>query len=153
MIAIGIRAAPKLVTFVIYDSQAQKIANVETIKIPAAFSKPDALKYVRGNILDILREYKVTHAGIRAFETVGPLRANIIPRIEIEGVIQEAFASSPLVFYYVGNIATIASRLNIERKAFKPLIDGTATYDLEGWEELGKEAREAALCAIGAVDD
>jgi hypothetical protein len=92
MITIGIRAAPKAVTFAIYDSDAKTIINIEEIKIPAAFSSPDGLKYLRNNLLDVLREFKVEKAGVRASEPSA--RNPSIERIQIEGVIQEAFASS-----------------------------------------------------------
>jgi Holliday junction resolvasome RuvABC endonuclease subunit len=69
VITIGIRAAPKVVTFAVYDSMSRTVINVEEIKIPAAFSLPDRLKYVRSNLLDVLREYKVEQAGIRETES------------------------------------------------------------------------------------
>lgn len=76
MRTIGIRVAPKIVTFVIYDSDVSKIINVEDIKVPLAFTIPDALKYIRNNLLDILREYKVSSAGIRIAESTAQ-RINI----------------------------------------------------------------------------
>ena len=94
MITIGIRAAPKVVTFAVYDSTSRTVINVEEIKIPAAFSLPDRLKYVRSNLLDVLREYKVEQAGIR--ETEPAAQSSSIERVQIESVIQEAFASSEL---------------------------------------------------------
>lgn len=148
MITIGLRASPSVVTFAIYDSDQKKILNVEEIKIPAAFELPDALKYVRSNLLDILREYRVERAGIRATE---PSAQNPnTTRIQIEGVIQEAFASSSLVEYYVGYIASISARLGIDRTEFKPFVEGR-NYPVENWSTMSKEAREAVLCAIGAA--
>jgi hypothetical protein len=150
MITIGIRAAPTVVTFAVYDSVAKAMVNIEEIKLPAAFTTPDSLKYLRSNLLDILREFKVQKAGVRAIE---PSAQNpSIARIQIEGVIQEAFASSELVAYYVGHISSITSRLGIERSAFKPLVEGDKEYPVENWKELSKEEREAVLCAVGAVD-
>ena len=150
MITIGIRTAPKAVTYAIYDSDAQRIVNLEEIKIPAAFSTPDALKYIRSNLLDILREFKVTNAGIRASE---PNAQNPnIARIQIEGVIQETFASSEVAAYYVGHISSISSRLGIPRTEFKPLVNGNADYDVENWGEISAIGREAVLCAVGAVN-
>lgn len=150
MITIGIRAAPKVVTFAIYDTDEGAILNVEEIKIPAAFETPAALKYVRSNLLDVLREYKVERAGVRVTESV----ANYpnIERIQIEGVIQEAFASSELQSYYVGQISSISKRLGIDRKDFKPLVDGDKDPGVEDWKKMGKEEREAILCAMGAQD-
>jgi hypothetical protein len=150
MITIGIRAAPKVVTFAVYDTEAENILNVEEIKIPLAFEVPAALKYIRSNLLDVLREYKVERAGIRVTESNAQNPS--IERIQIEGVIQEAFASSELVSYYVGQIASISKRLGIDRKKFKPFIDGAEYPGVENWNKMGKEEREAILCAIGAKD-
>lgn len=151
MITIGIRAAPKVVTFAIYDADENTIVNVEEIKIPAAFPTPAALKYVRSNLLDVLREYKVERAGVRVTEAFSPHLS--IERIQIEGVIQEAFASSELESYYVGQIASISKRLGIDRNKFKPLVDGDSDPGVENWSTMGKEEREAILCAIGAKKD
>lgn len=150
MITIGLRAAPTVVTFAIFDSSAQAIVNIEEIKVPAAFAMPDALKYVRSNLLDVLREFGVEHAGLRLSE---PNAKSIsIPRVQIEGVIQEAFASSLLKGYYLGYIASISSRIGIDRSTFKLLISGEQNYSLDGWEDLKAPSREALLCAIGAVN-
>jgi hypothetical protein len=146
---IGIRAAPRAVTFVVYDSDADEILDVEDIKIPVAFEAPDALKYIRNNLLDILREYSVEKAGIRVTEP-NAQRPNIA-RIQIEGVIQEAFASSSLKGYYVGQISSISSKLDIPRADFKKYIDGTLEWQVENWASLEENQREALLCAIGAA--
>jgi hypothetical protein len=149
MITLGIRVSPKSVTFVIYDLLLEQIVNVESLQIPVAFSPPDALKYVRNNMLDILREYKVTSAGIRTTESNA--KSMSIERIQLEGVIQEAFASSGLVSYYVGQISTISARLGIPRTDFKLYVDGSKAWNVEGWKELNIVEREAMLCAIGAA--
>jgi hypothetical protein len=150
MITIGIRAAPTVVTFAIYDSDVAKVVNVEEIKIPAAFSTPEGLKYVRSNLLDVLREYKVAKAGIRASEPSA--QSPSIERIQIEGVIQEAFASSELTSYFVGHISSISSRLGIPRNDFKPFVSGEKEYEVEKWAEMTPVERESVFCAIGAVN-
>lgn len=149
MITIGIRAAPKAVTFAIYDTEANAVINVEQIKIPMAFETPSALKYVRSNLLDVLREYEVERAGVRVTEAVADPN---IERVQIEGVIQEAFASSELHSYYVGQIASIASRLGFNREKFKVYVEGNEDPGIENWKGMKKEAREAVLCAIGAAN-
>jgi len=146
---VGIRAKPHEVTFAVYNTSDNTIENVETIRLPKAMDTPDALKYVRNNILDVLREYEVRRAGIRITES-NAQRMNI-RRIEIEGVIQEAFASSHLEYYYCGQISNISRRIGIDRADFKPLVAGTKTFDkVESWGDLSSEEREAVLTAIGA---
>lgn len=149
MITIGIRAAPGVVTFAVIDTDDNSVINVEKIKIPAAFEQPDALKYVRSNLLDILREYHVERAGIRVTESIADGSAE---RIQLEGVIQEAFASSELKGYYVGQISSISSRVGIDRDRFKPMVAGIEDPGVENWGAMTKEAREAVLCAMGAKD-
>lgn len=149
MITIGIRAAPRSVTFAVYDAAERRVLNVEDIKIPAAFAVPDGLKYLRSNILDVLREYGVEMAGVRVTE---PTADPNVERVQIEGVVQEAFASSSLKGYYVGQISSISARIGIERKQFKPMVDGAEDPGVESWEAMTKEQREAILCAMGAVN-
>jgi hypothetical protein len=62
--------------------------NVEEIKIPAAFDVPDRLKYIRSNLLDVIREFRVESAGVRVTE---PNADASTERIQIEGVIQESY--------------------------------------------------------------
>jgi septum formation topological specificity factor MinE len=149
MITIGIRAEPKGLTFAVYDSDAARVVNVEMIRIPAAFRQPEGLKYVRSNILDVLREYAVVRAGVRVTE---PNAQSIsIERVQIEGVVQEAFASSMVEAYYVGQISSISARLGIDRTEFKPLVAGERDYPVERWPDMSPHEREAILCARGAA--
>lgn len=149
---IGIRAKPDSVTFAVLDNQNNVLLNIEVLKIPKALNTPDALKYVRNNILDILNEYQVKRAGVRITESNAQRPDH--RRIALEGVIQESFASSNLESYYCGQISNISARVGINRAEFKPLVDGTTEFpSIENWTTLTKEAREAVLTAIGAQND
>jgi len=151
MRTIGIRARPDDVTFVIYDVDDQAILNIETIKIPKALSDAESLKYVRTNILDILREYEIEKAGIRIIESNSQQKS--IKRIQIEGVIQETFASSSLSKYFCGQISTITKLIGINRADFKKYINGVIMFDsVENWADLNDIQREACLAAIGACN-
>jgi hypothetical protein len=150
MRTIGIRAAPREVTFAVYDHEAKSVINVEGIRIPAALSVPENLKYIRSNLLDILREYEIGKAGVRTTEPSAQQLS--IERIQIEGVIQEAFASSMLTAYYAGPIATIAAKLKINRTAFKEIVDGDNHFEIENWGKMKSSEREAILAAMGAVN-
>jgi|SRR5690554_2820234 len=146
---IGIRVSPKEVFYCIYDEGSRAIINIDKIGVPLSLEIPEQLKYIRLSLLDIIREYNVEKAGIRTIESNA--QSPSISRIHIEGVIQEALASSDVDDYYVGQISNISARIKIERTEFKPLVDGSKSLDgFEGWEGLSKEQREAVLCAIGA---
>jgi len=135
------------VTFAVVDTSTNTVINVEKIKIPSAFETPDALKYVRSNLLDVLREYQIERAGIRVTEAIADASTE---RIQLEGVIQEAFASSELKGYYVGQISSISAKVGIERERFKPMVAGEDDPGVENWDKMSKEEREAILCAMGA---
>lgn len=152
MRTIGIRVSPKAVFYVVYDSHASRIVNIDKIKVPAALETPETLKYIRNNILDILREFEISRAGIRTTESSSQNKS--IERIQIEGVIQETFASSLLKKYFTGQIAVIAARLGMNRADFKKYVDDEIQYEaVENWNELEKEEREAVFAAIGAAND
>lgn len=149
MRTLGIRAKPREVVFAVFDTEDRSLLNVEVIKIPKALATPDGLKYVRNNVLDIIREYNIDRAGIRVTESSAQTLS--VERIEIEGVIQEAFASSFLQGYYAGQIASISRRLGFARTQFKPFVTNTMAFDqVPGWEDLNQEEREAVLVAMGA---
>lgn len=148
MITIGIRVAPTFVVFAIFDTETSVVQTVEKIVVPAAFEPPDALKYVRSNLLDILREYEVEKAGLRTTEPSAQTKN--IARIQLEGVILEAFASSDLKAYYIGHVSSIAAKVGIERNQFKPMIENRQAPNIENWDAMKKEEREAILCAKGA---
>lgn len=151
MITMGLRAAPKFVTFAIFDSEASEVLNVEDIIIPAAFAWPVALKYVRSSVLDVLREYGVERAGVRTSEPIA--QSLSVERIQMEGVIQEAFASSALDGYFAGPISTGAAMLRVERSIFKPMTkDGRNDMEVDGWGDMTEVRREAVLYAIGAAN-
>lgn len=151
MITIGIRVSPKIIFFAIYDSDTDTVVNIEGIKVPAAFSTPESLKYVRNTILDILREYQVAKAGIRITESMA--KGLSIERVQIEGVIQEAFASSSLKNYYIGQISSIAAKLGIDRADFKKYLSGELDFErVESWGSLSQNEKEAVFCAIGATN-
>lgn len=150
MNTLGIRVKPCSVIIAVYDCDNSLILNVEDIKIPKALPTPEALKYVRNSVLDILREFKVEKAALRVVESSSKTLS--IRRIEIEGVIQEAFASSCLSAYFCGQISTIAAKLNMKRADFKLYVEGEKVFELvENWSAHNKEEKEAILSALGAV--
>ncbi|HAS8114248.1 TPA: hypothetical protein I7666_13140 [Vibrio vulnificus] len=149
MKTLGLRVSPTEVTFSIYDTESQTVVNVEEIRVPNSLNTPEKLKYIRATLLDVLREYEVQKAGIRLTEPTA--RSFSIDRVQIEGVIQETFASSMLLAYYQGAIATIAAKVNVPKASMKDLIAGrTIFHEFEDWGDLNDKQREAVLVAVGA---
>jgi len=153
MKVLGIRVEPKKTTFVVLEREGEHCSfiNQECIKIPAALDFPEKLKYLRNCILDILREYSISVAGIRVAE--GSAQNLDITRLHIEGVVQEAFSSSEVSNYFVGRKASIAARLGLNQTELGLIIKGDKEFGgMTNWEKLKNPcAREAALVAMGAI--
>ncbi|WP_447605957.1 hypothetical protein [Brevundimonas sp. M1A4_2e] len=123
--------------------------NIESLVVPAALGWPERLKHIRSNLLDVLREYEVEFAGIRLAEPTA--KQFSVERTHIEGVVQEAFASSELLGFYTGAISTLAARLGVERPAIKRMVEGANELAIANWDQMDVKKREAVLTAIGAA--
>lgn len=149
MKTIGIRVNPSFVTYAVLDALDSNVVVVDRINVPKALSVPEGLKYIRSTLLDVLREYDVAKAGIRLAEHT--LHGPLVERIQIEGVVQEALASSMVKAYFAGQIATISAKAGIARTDFKEIVSGDKYFpDVENWGSHTAEEREAILTAIGA---
>jgi len=150
---LGIRVEPKKSTFVVIEciGEQNTVINVESIKIPAALDFPEKLKYLRSCVLDVLREYSINIAGIRVAESNS--QNNDVTRLHMEGVIQEAFASSQIERYFTGRKMSIAARLGVKVQDLEGLFGGKSEYGiLSNWDSLtNRYSRESALVAMGAL--
>jgi Holliday junction resolvasome RuvABC endonuclease subunit len=149
MRTIGFRVEPAKVTFAIHDEGS--IINLEVLKIPNALEVPEKLKYVRNNVLDILREYNVEQAVIRVAELTAQQVS--VERLQIEAVIQEAFASSHLAKYSIARLVSLARLIGVAHADVKKYVSGELIIEpAEKWRSYTEIQREAVLCATGAVN-
>ena len=150
LITVGLRVSPSEVTYALLNAEERDVVDVDRIVVPTAMDWPAALKYVRSNLLDILREYQVSTAGIRLAENNARTPSTL--RVHLEGVIQEAFASSTLKGYFAGAIPAMAARLGLSIADLKPIIAGKNVFEVEDWEKLSEKEREALLAAMVACN-
>lgn len=124
---------------------------MDKINTPKALNTPEQLKFLRNTLCDIINEFDITNACIRITEASSK---NInIQRVYIEGVIQELFASSTILKYYIGQISNISSYLGIERTMFKPYAEGKEVFsDFKDWKDYCLEERESLMSAISALN-
>lgn len=151
--SIGIRVTPSTLYFSIvsYEDEVLEIILVDKINIPKALNIPEQLKFLRNTFCDIINEFNITNACIRITESNA--QSTSITRIYIEGVIQELFASSTIKNYYVGQIASISAKLDIDRAKFKPLAEGKEVLlEIENWMNYSLEQRESLMSAISALN-
>ncbi len=150
--SIGIRVTPSIIFFSVVSLRDEGVdfRVIDKIVNPKALKTPEQLKYIRNTLSDIIHEFSVTNACIRVSESSA--RSFSIDRVYIEGVIQELFASSSIEKYFVGQIASISSRLNIKRENFKGFSQGKNDFlDIEEWKGFNIEERESIMSAISAL--
>ncbi|KMV67904.1 hypothetical protein AI29_11090, partial [bacteria symbiont BFo2 of Frankliniella occidentalis] len=143
---LGVRAAPKEASFVVYCTELQKFVCIDYIKIPLVLEMPEKLKFIRNNILDILREYNVDKACIRVAES-NSQNLNI-ERLYIEGVIQEALSSSNVTQYKNSRQKSICSSLGLDSKSFKEITKGNRQFRDIDTSEYDVNTNEAILSAL-----
>lgn len=152
--AIGFRCTPHKVYYAIIESNdsINSVLDVDCINIPKCLIVPEKLKFIRNNIIDIINEYSITKAGIRAIEPSSQQKS--IDRIHYEGVIQELFASSCLSEYYVGYISNISKKINIQRNHFKEIISNRMEFtQIDNFRSHTVEEKEALLTSLGALSN
>lgn len=149
MSSIGFRASTDTVYYGIIEEDGS--FNVGRLTRPQAMEEPEALRYLRTNIRDIISEFEAEAAGIRMIE---PQAQGSYPtRRHIEGVILELLANCSVQSYFEGPIATIAKWLEKDRDEIKPLRDGDSSFlGYSGWSaDYRNEEREAILTAAAAM--
>lgn len=154
---LGLRVSSSKIAVVILQGSKNdsKVLCCEMILLPTALSFPQLLHYIRNTILNFIREYSIEVAALKLTE--GNSFGTDSQRLNIEGVIQEAFAGSTIHKLFLGRAKSISKRLNVNDSEFKELTKGKAKpvfLDKENWKLCSNEQlREACLVALGAIND
>lgn len=147
--SIGIRVTPDCVYFAIIEDNDthNTLIIVDKIKVAKTLEFPEQLKILRTSLLDIINKHNVEYACIRITEQTA-LKLSI-PRIAIEGVVQELIASSEIKKYKTLQLKSITSLLELKSGEAKNYIDGKAEFELiEGFSKYNKELKEAILTSL-----
>lgn len=130
--------------------------DISHLNIPSSLQWPEALNYVRNTILDVLLQYRVDKAIIRICEFGTTLNGTLIERSYVEGVLQEAIASSNVNKYLAGKIAEFSSLLGMQRENFKRYATAELAYTNIppnfDWNKFSLEERETILTANAAIN-
>lgn len=154
---LGLRVNSSKISVVILKSIDNKneIICCENINLPSALSFPQMLHYVRNTILNLVREYSIEVSALKLTE--GNSLGVDSQRLNIEGVIQEAFAGSTIRKIFLGRAKSISKRLSVNDTQFKQLTKGKvnpSSLDKDNWKLCSNEQlREACLVALGAIND
>lgn len=154
MNTLGIRVSSYLITYVIYESQNKKFI-FKSYKRPKFLNFPEFLKYIRYNFLDILDFHEISYVAIKEIEYNAQNCSH--ERIAIEGVIQEALASSNILAYFIENKTSFFKAFLEKSEIIKLALGNQKNFIslISSYGELdenitNKEAREAACSSIVA---
>lgn len=149
--ALGLRAHPRYIRFAVVehgDPLALRI--VSSLVLPVALHAPEQLAFARTALLDVIREFGVDCAGIRSTEPFAG--SGHIPRVHLEGVIQELLGAGAVPRYFVGPLARMGGLLGMKLTDTRRLIDGELPWPaVPAWGAYHKEEREAILAAVAAL--
>lgn len=145
---LGVRVSPKVSSFIVYSTESKQLVCSDVIKVPCTLDTPEKLKYIRNNILDILRFYEVDIAAIRVTEA-NSQNLNI-DRLYIEAVIQEAFSSSEIKKYFTIRKNGIISALKIDKDRYKAILDSKESINDINNTSFSQETNEALLAALAS---
>lgn len=159
MASIGIRVTPNEIFYSIVDEEddGYEIISISNVKVPKALDDPCKLSYVRNTIATIIKQYKVTNAGIKLIEGNATTSANLSTffRINLEGVILELFANSTIEKYLLGVAPNIASILEIKSKPVKEMAEDLGIDDsckTDNGKKLNEQNKESVVVAIAALN-
>lgn len=150
MKAIGFRAEPSALHWGVVEGTPENpvLVAADTAEIPVAFDEPEALAWVRGQVLQLIKTYSVGAAAVRypeTFKRSSP--ASIDKRCRIEGVVIEA-ARALGITALTGALATISKNLGSSRA--KKYLESDSLRGLD-WSAHPKNQREAILVAASAL--
>lgn len=152
-ISLGLRAHPQHVTYAVVrgDVTPPVVTTLARLRLPFALHPPEQLAFTRTTLLDLIREFGVTSAGIRTAEPVAQ-RVQVF-RLNVEGVIQELLGAGAVPRYFAGPLASIGGLLRIPLATVKQYASGVlALTDLASPSPAtDTEDREAILTALAAL--
>jgi hypothetical protein len=152
--AIGLRATPNEVYYTVVEKENEGVSllTTDTIIIPRkALDVPQALTFIRTNLISLLSEYSIEKAGIRVYE--GNTQNTDIFRLNLEGVLQELLANSTVQNYFLGRLSTFGKYLGATATEVKDFIKAeNELMEIEGWDNYSKEERESIITALVALE-
>ncbi|MCW9709204.1 hypothetical protein [Fodinibius salsisoli] len=154
MKAIGIRPSPSEINFTVIDDLGGEVghSNPQQLTIPReALKGPTLLLFVRTNVLDILNAYNINAACVKEAD-YHPRAPGNPQRYRIEGVIQEAVASSSADHYISGDVNVLSPHLDLTISEFRNIKNGQSwdQVDDEEWGSYDSKQIESILAAYTA---
>jgi len=156
MIGIGFRAGPGEVYYSICERSDDISVSIsldrEVIVVPSALEGPDLLRFMRINLADVISAHE-PGAGFVKQADYYPKATKNTARIHLEGVIQEAVASSNILHFDSGQKHRLRALLGISENELKALKKGDQIYmGLPNWDVGSDDApRESVLSAVAAT--
>lgn len=156
MVGIGFRAGPNEVYYTICErtdvDSAEVTLDRAQLVVPSALEGPDLLRFIRINIRDVILSHD-PEAGFVKQADYHPQSSKSTARIYLEGVIQEAVASSNILHFDSGQKHQLGNLLNMSQRDLKEFKTGDRIYmRLPDWSKGTNDApRESVLSAVAAT--
>jgi len=155
MNSLGIRVTSSTIFLSVYNTENKTILS-ERQALPD-LDLPKKLKQIRADFLEFLSKNKIGNVAIKIAEK-NALSINL-ERIAIEGVLQEAIASSEIKSYSIHSLQSVAKSFGIKGKDFKPLVTDAEVF-LKFVENkitqtnlrTNNDQREAILLAVSVLN-
>jgi hypothetical protein len=153
--AIGIRSSPSEIYFAIVDDEDGNIGHgpPQHLIVPReALEGPSLAQFVRTNILDVLDAQEVERACVKEAD-YHPQATGNPERYRIEGVIQEAVASSTADHYISGDVNTLSPHLDLTSSEFREIKAGdrwSGAANDPDWDTYSSPEIESILAAYTA---
>jgi len=152
---IGIRASVQDVYYSILekDNEKYRVISISNIKVPKALDVPKQLSYVRNTLTTIIEQYEIQYASIREIEgsAMGRMNKASLFRINMEGVIQEIFATSSIKEYDLACNSSVKSILSSNSNKIVEIADElklVEQYKTDDSKKLKDENKESLVVAI-----
>ena len=155
-LSLGVRVEPTKIHYSVFDINSNEFVIVESLLVPQALNLPEALKYIRNNILDLIEEYNISLAAIRVTEN--NVKSLNVMRLYLEGVLLETFASNKKIEYRSYILSQLAKVFNCSSRDLKDIRDSTSlSVEIEklnfDFTDFHKNEREAMFVSVAIASE
>ena len=149
MNTLGLRATPHCIFYSVFNVTNKEIIACESFLLPKIYNDVEKLKYLRSTTLDLIALFKVDGAAIRIIENNAQTVDHF--RLNIEGVIREAFASKYGLIHDSFVKANFKKIFKVSDLVLKDTIARKSTYLIEDINEFSKSEEVEAILAAMAL--
>jgi len=149
MRTLGLRAEPKSFFWAVSEGSQEKPILVDSghVEAPSTYSYPEAARYLRTKLLQLIDKEDLSKAGLRTPEMIAGRTESFRERLRTEGVLLEGCAQTGLKVTQ-GPLGTLSKLLGTKAK---PLLE-SGEYRGIDLEKMPTSKREAILMSVSLLE-